>query len=313
MPKPRIFYSTKDAHSFLKDGAAVAIGNFDGVHHGHRVLLDELVKNAAACKLKPVLLTFDPHPVKILAPDVAPPLINTLNQKIELLAKTGLSAVVIQPFDKNFAKVRPEAFFDQFLVRDLGARFLVVGYDFTFGENRSGTIETLEVLGYQKHVAVKIMDAQMVDGMLASSTVIRRLVTEGQFDRARELLTRPFFIDGTVVQGYHRGTALGLHTANLKTDNELIPANGVYATLVELDGGTYRSATNIGYNPTFDNPERSIETHIFDFDRNIVGRQLRLIFAKKLRDEVKFATPEALVTQIKKDIENAKKVLKRFK
>ncbi len=322
----QIFHSIEDAQKFLKSGSALTIGNYDGVHLGHRTIIKNLIQytkkatTRARAGLKPaptlksVLLTFWPHPVRVLIPEIAPLLINTLEQKLELLAATGLDAVVIQSFDKKFAKLSAEDFFNKKLVTGLHAKYITVGHDFTFGDKKAGTIETLEVLAYQRKIAVKIVDAQMDGEMLVSSTLVRKLISDGKMNLANRLLTRDFFIDGTVIHGHDRGKALGLHTANLKTENELLPKDGVYATRITVCGNTkprqYKSVTNIGFNPTFNNTERSIETHIFDFDSDIYGKKVRLEFIERLRDEIKFVGPEALIMQIKKDIDQAKKILR---
>lgn len=308
----RVYYSTDEAEQYVKKGAAVAIGNYDGVHSGHRTIIKNLIKKAKARHYKPLLLTFDPHPAKILAPDVAPPLINTHSQKVELLTQTGLDAVIFQKFNKQFAKTRPEAFFKNNLLHDLHAKYIAVGYDFTFGAHRSGTIETLEILAYQNQVELSIVPAKMLSETLISSSTVRKLVMEGNLRFAQKMLTRPFFIDGTVIKGYNRGESLGIHTANLKTDNELIPGDGVYATWIDIDSKLHKSVTNIGKNPTFDNPERSIETHIFNFQDNILGEKIRLIFADKIREEIKFPRPTELARQIQEDISHAQKILKHF-
>lgn len=305
-----LFHSTSEAKKFLKQGSCVAIGNYDGFHFGHQAIAKSLVQKAQGKKLKSVLLTFEPHPVKLLAPEVAPPLINTLAQKLELISDFGLDAIVVQKFDQKFSKIKPEDFFKKYLIGDLNARFVTVGHDFTFGEKRSGTIETLELLAQKNHIEAKIVDAKMLANTLVSSSLIRKLIKDGKVKLASKMLTRPFFIDGTVVHGHNRGTALGLHTANMTTTNELIPSDGVYASFVRLNGKTFASVTNIGFNPTFDNQARSIESHIFNFNQNIYDKNIRLFFIEKIREEIKFATPTALVQQIEKDIATAKKILK---
>lgn len=305
----KIFDSTTSAKSFLKSGSVLTVGNYDGVHLAHRKILKKLISLAKAQRLKSALLTFQPHPVKILAPELAPKMIMTLEQKIEALSSLGLDTIVVQKFDHKFAKHSAEEFFKKFLKTDLQVKFILVGYDFTFGAKRSGTIETLEALGREAGVRVEIMPAQMERETLVSSTLIRKLIREGQVDLAKKYLTRFYSLDGTVIQGHKRGTALGIHTANLITENELIPEDGVYATFVEFQGRTYKSATNIGLNPTFNNTERSIESHIFDFDRDLYQKKIRLFFVKRIREEIKFVSPEALVMQIKNDIEKAKKIL----
>jgi riboflavin kinase/FMN adenylyltransferase len=249
--------------------------------------------------------------VQVLAPAIAPAQINTHGQKIELLAKLGLNATVAQKFDLRFARITPEAFFTCHLLTHLNARYISVGYDFTFGAKRQGTIETLERLGHQHGVQIHIVDAKMRGKMLVSSTIVRKLIGEGDVRGAKTLLTQPFFIDGRVVRGHRRGGELGIHTANLKTDNELLPRDGVYATLVEVSKRVYKSVTNIGFNPTFDNRERSVETHIFHFDRDIYGRPLRLMFIERLRDEIKFGSKQDLIAQIQKDCATARRILVR--
>jgi len=309
----KCFNATSKAHTFLKSGSVITIGNFDGVHLGHLELLKKTFFLSRKHNLKSGLLTFDPHPVKALAPDVAPNLIYTNDQKTEILGKTKLDTCVLQKFDKKLAQVSAENFFKKFLVKDLCAKHIVVGYDFTFGQKRIGTVDTLETLGKKAGVSIHVVDAKMSGNTLVSSSLIRKLIREGNLEKTKKYLTRPFFIDGSVVKGHQRGTALGIHTANLKTENEMIPSDGVYATLVIHKNKKYKSVTNIGFNPTFDNKSRSIESHIFNFDQNIYGCDLRLVFAKKLREEIRFVSPGALVKQIEKDIKQAKAALKGFR
>ena len=287
----------------------MTIGNFDGVHVGHQHILKRLVSAAAKKNLKSVVLTFSPHPIQFLVPQIAPKLISTIEQKLELLFSFEVDCVVLQKFDATFAKISPEDFFKIHLLRNLSTRFIKVGHDFTFGEKRRGTTETLEHLAKKNQVDVSIISAQMVDNMLVSSTLVRKLIASGELSMAGKLLGRAFFIDGNVVRGQQRGGSLGIHTANLTTQNELLPADGVYATVIEVNGKKWQGATNIGFNPTFGNTARSIEAHLFDFDGDLYGQNLRVHFMQKLRDETKFASPEALVKQIVKDIVLAKRIL----
>ena len=305
----KTFDSISKANSFLKKGSAIAIGNYDGIHYGHRSILKKLIKEGKKNKFKTALLTFRPHPAKTLAPETSFKLINTYEQKNELLKETGIDAVIFHKFDKRFAKTSPEKFFEKYLIKELSTKTVFVGHDFTFGDQRSGTIETLEHLGGKHNIKINIMPDMMLENTLVSSSLIRKLLMEGQVKLANKLLTRLFFIDGKVVHGFQRGTSLGMHTANLKTKNELIPNDGVYATKVQIGRKKYSSVTNIGFNPTFDNKNRSIETHILNFDQNIYKKTIRLSFVDKIRDEIRFATPTALVKQIEKDIEKAKKIL----
>ncbi len=305
------FHATTALTPLLKNPTVVAIGNFDGVHFGHQQILKKARAWADAHALKLVVLTFEPHPVKILAPSVAPLAIQTVNQKIKCLKDSGADFVVLQKFDSDFAKIPPEDFFAHQLVRDLKASAVFVGYDFTFGKKRSGTTETLEQLGHKHNVAIKIVAAQMQKDTLVSSTLIRKLLQNGSVREAAALLTRYYQMDGEVVPGFKRGTSLGIHTANLKPENEILLSDGVYATFAELSGKIYPAATNIGLNPTFENTARSIETHIFDFDREIYQETLRLHFVEKIRDEIKFVSPQALVKQIEKDILQTRAILKK--
>lgn len=305
----KVFGSTLAAQKYLARGSSVTIGNFDGVHLGHRALIEDAVDVASARRLKSVVLSFEPHPVKILAPAAAPLLINTAAQKTELLGKLGLDALVLQRFDKKFAALSPQSFVRRCLHQHLSARHVFVGYDFTFGRKREGHVEMLMDWGRQLDIAVHIVPARLLGGTLISSTTIRRLVAAGEVAKAATLLARPFFIDGTVVHGENRGGELGIHTANLATANELLPADGVYATWVHFAGRLFKSVTNIGFNPTFGNEKRSCETHIFHFDRKIYGKKLRLLFVERIREERKFPSQQALVDQIRKDIIKARDIL----
>lgn len=288
----------------------VTLGNFDGLHLGHRVLIKTLLNGCKKRDLTPVLYTFEPHPVKVLAPHSAPKLINTQKQKTELIKELKIKKIVYEKFNRTFARMSAENFFEKIILKKLKAKFIVVGYDFTFGKKREGNIETLERLCFKNGLDISVVTPQMKKNTLSSSSLIRKQIAGGNVREATDLLARNFFIDGQIISGHHRGAALGFHTANLKTDNELIPADGVYATRIQIGKKTYSSATNIGLNPTFDNDTRSIETHIFNFNKNIVGKKVRLYFVDKIRDEKKFKSMEELKTQIAKDIIKTKKILK---
>ncbi len=304
----RIFHSSRRAKEFCKKGVCLTLGNYDGVHLGHRSILGNLVKEAQRRKWPAVVYTFNPHPVKILAPHLAPPLINTEKQKIELFASCGVDAVIFEKFNHRFSSLSPQIFFQKIIRERLHATFVIVGYDFTFGKKREGNIETLEYLCFKNGIELTIMKPQMAGNTLVSSTVVRKYLMEGDVVHAARLLGRFFFLDGKVVHGNKRGQKLLIPTANLKTENELIPANGVYATQTRIGKIVYGSVTNIGTNPTFGNRFRSIETHLLDVDLKIYGKKMRLYFLKKLRDEKKFISPQALALQIKKDIALAKRI-----
>lgn len=305
----KIFSDTAEATSILKTSTVVVIGNFDGVHFGHQQILKAAKVFATKHKLKLCVLTFEPHPVKVLAPHIAPVSLQTVQQKLECLQACDVDLVVLQKFDMAFSQISPEDFFTKHLVKNLKAQAIFVGYDFTFGKKRSGTTETLEHLAKEHQVTLHITPAQMQGNVLVSSTLVRKLLVSGELKDVTRILTRPYCIDGSVVHGFKRGTALGIHTANLNSENELALSDGVYATRVEHKNKTYNSVTNIGLNPTFENTTRSIETHIFDFDQEIYDQKLRLHFVQKLREEIKFANMQALLKQIEKDIAHAQKIL----
>lgn len=287
----------------------VALGNFDGVHLAHQKMFKLALARAHKLKGTAVAYTFDPHPVKVLAQASAPAMINTLAQKLELLEKTGVDAAVVEKFEPRFAHLSAEDWFRKVLVKNLHAAGVVVGYDFTFGSHRSGTVETMEKLCAAAGLDCQVLEAQLLGETLISSSRIRAFVGKGEVEVAARLLGRPFFLDGTVIQGAGRGASLGIRTANLKTDNELIPLGGVYACWAELGKKRYPAVTNIGLNPTFGGRTLSIEAHLLGFHRDIYGKELRLHFLKRIRDERSFETVEALVAQIHRDIETAKKFL----
>ncbi|MBX7149583.1 bifunctional riboflavin kinase/FAD synthetase [bacterium] len=305
----KVLTSSADAKALLKKGCVLTMGNYDGIHLGHRHIIKGLLKEAKKRKLPALLYTFNPHPVSVLAPKVAPSLINTFDQKMEILEKLGLDYVVAEKFNKNFAKLSPQKFFDEILVKRLKPHFITVGYDFTFGARRAGNIENLEILSYKNKIDLKIIDPCMKGNTLSSSSLIRRFVSEGKMREASELLTRAFFIDGEVIPGFKRGRAMGIKTANVKTHNKLLPPPGVYVTRTSVGDQLYKSVTNIGFNPTFQNAESSIETHILDFKKEIYGHNIRIHFIEKIRDEKTFSDSNELFKQIEKDIAKAQKIL----
>lgn len=306
----KVFYSAASADKFCRKGSAITMGNYDGLHVGHRYILDLLKKEARRRKLTAILYTFEPHPVKLLSPENAPPLINTLKQKIELLEKTGIDAVVIEKFNYPFSHLNPADFFQKYVVGRLNAKFIAVGYDFTFGAKRHGNRETLEALCPQAGIGHEIMEPYFRGETLVSSSLIRKRILEGKVAEVIPLLARPFFLDGKIVRGDERGKKLGIPTANMKPENELIPKSGVYATQSIINKKKYGSVTNIGFRPTFGKGQRTIETHIFGLKQSVYGKKMRLIFLKRIRDERRFESRQALVLQIRKDMTNAKRVLK---
>jgi riboflavin kinase/FMN adenylyltransferase len=307
----KIFYSSLDTHNFCKEGCAVTLGNFDGVHLGHRHIIKTLLQQSKKRDLPSVLYTFEPHPVRLLAPESAPPLITPLKQKLELLEQCGVDAVVVEKFTKNFFHQSALDFFNKHLINHLQARLIVVGYDYTFGAKREGSCETLERLCFERQIECQTIKAQFYKDLLVSSSLIRQFIMRGEVKECTPLLTRPFFIEGQVIQGSKRGDQIGIPTANLHYE-ELYPKKGIYVTQTVVDGKTYGSVTSVGSNPTFGHNRLSIETHIFKFKRKLYGQTIRLIFLERLRDQIKFSSVDQLVVQIKKDCEEAKEMLKNY-
>ena len=306
-------YPDFTAVSGLPGGAAVTIGNFDGVHLGHQALLRRVGDFAATQGLASVVLTFEPHPVRVLAPALAPPLITRLDEKLRLLAAHGVEAAVVQPFDRDFAALSPTAFVERVLVDALGVRALVVGHDFTYGARRGGTTETLRAAGEQHGFTVEVVSAQAVgSGLVASSSKVREFVLEGRMDGAALVLGRPFSLVGTVVAGAQRGRLLGFPTANLAPESELLPRTGVYAGWLDWDGALRPAVVNVGHNPTFveASGRPGVEVHVIGAaGLDLYDRRCRLWFAERLREERRFDGVDALVAQIGRDRDEAAALL----
>jgi len=289
--------------------AVVTLGNFDGMHRGHRMIIAETVRQARDRNGTAVAYTFYPHPVKMLAPDACPPLIQTIEQRLEMFTELGVDACVIEPFSLNLAHQTPKEFFDQVLVKTLGAQAVVVGYDFTFGVHRRGTVEVLKHLGEERNIAVTVIEAQFMEELLISSTEIRRDIARGDVNRATRLMESPFTLRGTVVPGKGLGKTLGAHTANIDVENELMPLEGVYITHTKiLDEDTlYPSISSLGIHPTFDDGMFTVETHLIDFEGQLVGKKLDIFFHQRMRGQIAFDSPDTLRGQIERDIEAARR------
>jgi riboflavin kinase/FMN adenylyltransferase len=287
-------------------GPVVAIGNFDGVHRGHLKLIERIREGAHARGTVPVVLTFDPHPPRVLRPDKAPPLLMTREQKAAALEAGGVAGLAVVRFSAAMATWEPEQFVRRVLVDWLRASEVWVGADFLFGRNRSGTFSLLRTLGQQWGYRAEKVDPVRYRDFIISSTRIRRLLTEGRVDEASALLGRHYSVVGEVVAGQQRGRLLGFPTANLATSNELVPLPGVYATLVSVDGHAYRAVTNIGVRPTFgDGLTMSVESHLLGASLDLYGRTLSVAFVQRLRDEQRFADVDALRGQIAADVAQA--------
>ena len=290
--------------------AVVTIGNFDGVHLGHREIFRRVKREAAALGGVSLVITFIPHPIKMLGVHKGLRLINTYAEKELLLEASGIDYLLIIPFTAEFASISAERFVRDILVGAIGVRKLIIGYDYAFGKNRQGDVAMLRHMGDDLGFTVDVLEPIALSGLVYSSTAVRRMIAEGDVRGVVRLIGRHFSVGGTVVHGKQRGKGLGFPTANLQTDKELIPKPGVYAVKVKVDDATYDGACNIGDNPTFGNGSLSIEVFIFDFDGDIYGREVRLYFVDRIRDEVTFPNPQALQEAIARDVARCREILR---
>jgi riboflavin kinase/FMN adenylyltransferase len=291
----------------------LALGNFDGLHRGHRKILDRLQRVAQERRATSVVMTFDPHPPRVVRPDKAPPLLMTKAQKLEGLAQAGVDGAAIVRFTRELSQWEPETFVRAVLVEWLRVSEVWVGANFLFGHDRSGNFSLLRTLGARYGFKAEKIDPVRYKDFVVSSTRVRRLVSEARVDEAAALLGHAYVIDGVVVRGEQRGRSIGFPTANLCTENELVPPHGVYATSAILDGIVMPSVTNIGTRPTVDASGRtSIETHVFDLDRDLYGAPLRLAFVQRLRDERAFESLDLLKSQIAADCARARVLFDRL-
>ncbi|MEO6847010.1 MAG: bifunctional riboflavin kinase/FAD synthetase [Chthoniobacterales bacterium] len=305
---PTILHHISDL-SVITDSVVLAIGVFDGVHLGHQALIRQGQEDAALLNARLVVLTFDPHPLKVLRPETAPRLLTATEHKIRLLALEGVDTVLLLPFDKEFAAQPPEVFIQK-LTKACRLVRICVGHEWSFGKNRAGNIDMLKTIGSASGFDVVSIPPIIIDSEPASSTRIRKAIASGDFALAKRCLGRDYAILGTVIHGHHLGTKLGFPTANLSAHSEQFPPNGVYAVKVSIDREWFVGVANIGFRPTVEDevPERTLEVHLFDFTKDIYGLDIELRFVQYLRPEEKFDGVEALKTQIQKDIEEAKKI-----
>ena len=294
----------------------VTIGNFDGIHRGHQAILATVVSRARALSAPAVVYTFEPHPRKVLRPDSAPALLTTLEQKLELIAATGVDAVVLEAFTPEFARTAPDVFVRECLHRRLAPQEVYVGYDFHFGRDREGSMRLLTELGPRLGFAVTIIPEVEVEEGDVNSTRIRQCLADGEPERAARMLGRAYSVRGKVVRGDERGRGLGFPTANLEPENEVLPAAGVYAgTLRLLDDGdpakgtVLRAVTNVGRRPTFAGESLRAEAHALDWSGDLYGRRVEITFELRLRAERRFENVDALRRQIAADVDEARRRL----
>ena len=290
----------------------LALGNFDGVHRGHAKIIDLVRRRADARGVTAVALTFDPHPSRIVRPEKAPPLLMTGAQKLAALGDAGMAGIAVVRFTKAVSRWEPEAFVRTVLVEWLQVAEVWVGANFLFGHDRAGNFSVLRSLGARYGFLAEKIDPVRYREFVVSSTRVRRLVAEGRVDEAGALLGHHYMLEGTVTRGEGRGRQLGFPTANLSTENELFPPNGVYATAVLMDGEIHASVTNVGVRPTFGASGSVVESHIFDVDRDLYGRSIRVAFVQRLRDELAFSDGDALRVQIARDCDAARALFRQI-
>jgi riboflavin kinase/FMN adenylyltransferase len=290
----------------------LALGNFDGLHRGHQKIVERVKRGAVEHGGTPMAMTFDPHPPRVVRPDKAPPLLMTKAQRLDALHRSGVACVAVVRFTRELSQWDPETFVRVVLVEWLRVSEVWVGANFLFGRDRTGTFSLLRTLGQRYGFRADKIDPVRYKDFVVSSTRIRRLVTEGRMDEAGALLGHGYYLDGRVVEGRRRGREIGFPTANLATDNELVPPYGVYATTATIDGVVHAGLTNIGTRPTFDEAGTAIETHLLDFSGDLYGRPIRLTFVQRLRDERRFPDVDALKAQIEADERRAKRLFSRM-
>ncbi|HEU4697940.1 MAG TPA: bifunctional riboflavin kinase/FAD synthetase [Gemmatimonadales bacterium] len=295
----------------LPAGSTVTVGSFDGVHRGHQAVLDEIARRARAAGRASVLVTFEPHPLEVVNPQAAPPLLTVGAERREILAQSALDYALILRFDRRLAALSPERFVREVLLEGCAMRELVIGYDHGFGRGRSGDVETLRRLGASDGFAVDVVAPVDVDGQPVSSTRIRRAVAGGDLATAARLLGRPYQLSGTVRHGERRGRTIGVPTINLAAlpPQKLLPPDGVYAVWVETPAGRFGGMMNQGPKPTFQDGRRTLEAHLFEFEGDLYGAWVRVEWVKRLRDVRRFGSLEQLQDQLQRDRAQARAAL----
>ena len=287
----------------------VALGNFDGVHAGHQEILKTAIARARAANGAAFALTFDPLPAKVLNPARAPRLIMTSEDKAEALRQSGIDGVIVLEFTHALSRLSPREFVREYLRGRIGARTVVVGHNVSFGHDRAGDAATMRDLGRESGFDTVIVGPVRIAGMDVSSTNVREAIAAGDMAAAARLLGRSHFVSGPVIHGRERGRTIGFPTANIGARTECLPPDGVYATRLILPDGAYPSITNIGMRPTFAEPERTIEAHVFDFSRDIYDQDVKLEWIERIRPERKFDSAQALAAQIAADLRRAREIL----
>jgi riboflavin kinase/FMN adenylyltransferase len=291
-------------------GSFVTIGNFDGVHLSHQFICRKLAAEAGNAGAKSLVVTFDPHPKMVLHPEIRPfYLITTLEERLQILEKCGIDGTLVIPFSPDYSRITAEEFVRRFLYKKLAIKKIIVGHDYTFGQGKKGNSDYLISASRELGFAVEVIDAFKVGENLVSSTLIRNLIIKGDFKTVTNLLGRWYNVAGIVVTGHGRGVELGFPTANIDPEKELLPPPGIYAAFASGEGNRYRAALNIGEKPTFADYTFTFEAHLLDFSGDLRGKRLDIHFVEKLRDIIKFDSPEKLKKQIAADIERTRTIL----
>ena len=293
--------------------SVVTIGNFDGVHLGHKAVFNEVKRIARETGRRSVVVSFREHPRKVLYPEKPLPVLTTYAERVKLIEEAGIDALVLLDFTHEMSQMHAREFVRKIVLDKIGASHIVLGYDHAFGKNREGNIDALNELSSVCGFEVTRLDPFVIGGHPVSSSRIRTLLSDGEVESAAECLGRPYEVSGTVIEGFKRGRTIGFPTANLMSDNpdKILPEDGVYATRVRLCCGEYAAVTNVGKNPTFGDGARTVETHILDYSGDIYGNKLTVSFIARIRGESRFGSPDELVAAIKKDVSSAREILSR--
>ena len=293
--------------------SVITVGTFDGVHTGHRAIIDTVAEKAQQRDARSVLVTFDPHPRDIINPgDSGIKLLTTLQERAEILNELGIDTMVVIPFDRDFSLLSSEEFIRDIIYEKVGVSEFVIGYDHQFGRNREGTIETIERLGQELGFDSYVVSKREVGEQTVSSTAIRNAISkDGDMKQTATFLQRPYRLNGTVVHGDKRGKKIGFPTANIKPehDRKIIPQDGVYAVKVRINGNLFDGMMNIGTRPTFDGKVRTLEVNLFNFDNDIYGKEVQVRFYNRIRDEKKFDGKDDLISQLEQDEKQAMELL----
>ncbi|MBI4654260.1 MAG: bifunctional riboflavin kinase/FAD synthetase [Nitrospirae bacterium] len=289
----------------------LTIGNFDGVHLGHQTIFQMIIKKAKEKNGTSVVLTFEPHPIKVIAPDKSPKLITSFKERRRLIEESGIDVLLYIKFTKEFSNIPAEDFVKNILLDAIGIKEIFIGSNYFFGKGKEGSPELLKKMGKEYGFEVTIIPEIKINDSTVSSSKIRSLISKGNVEEASKFLGRHYSLEGIVVEGAKRGRELfNIPTANIAIFNELLPKSGVYAVNVDIDGTIYNGAANIGYNLTFGGKKIMCEVHVLDFDGNLLGKILKVNLIKRIRDEIKFSKIEDLAVQIQKDIEEIRQTLK---